>query len=285
MTLTLHSLATLMHEVAHHHDNTQRVRHGRWLADRTEHNEWYAEKMEYAWVCDVVIPYLEKSYPQQVKALLDWLKQFGGLRLPLEFFVGDPRVTTRNGMTRLSCDGHTAFEGWVTELPNCPDIIASWLAFAWELHYADEYDTCLQVIEKILAKEPSHPGACECYADTLVHLERLDEAWSIASQLLDENRANRDVWKILARVHKARREWLKLLAVCDEWQGIEDPNYHSLNLYRTVAYCALCRDAEMEAELARFRLRFVNQPEDVQRRRVKAHRRLVFRHAGRKLED
>lgn len=63
--LRLHVLATLVHEVAHHHDNTQRVRRGRWLADRTENNEWYAEKMEYAWVREIVLPYLERTYPAQ----------------------------------------------------------------------------------------------------------------------------------------------------------------------------------------------------------------------------
>lgn len=213
------------------------------------------------------------------------MERFGGLRLPLEFFVGDPRTTTRDGLTRLSCDGRTAFEGWVEELPKCADITASWLAFAWELHFADQYDSCMHVIGKILAKAPLHPEARECQADTLVHLEQLDEAWALASQLLHENGANSNAWRILARVHKARKEWLELLGVCDRWQSIEDSNNHSLNLYRTVAFCALGRDAEMEAELDRFLSRFGDQPEDAQRKRGNARRRLVFHHAGRTLEE
>src|SRR5262249_17493492 len=85
--LKLRVLTTFVHEVAHHHDDTNRVRRGRWLADRKENVEWYAKKMEYEWTRQIVLPYLDKAYPADVKGLLDLVEHHGGLRVSLEFFA------------------------------------------------------------------------------------------------------------------------------------------------------------------------------------------------------
>lgn len=76
--LRLHALKTLIHEVAHHHDKIRRVARGRWLADRKANNERYAEKMEHQWTREVVLPYLQETYPKQIHALREWVAQQSG---------------------------------------------------------------------------------------------------------------------------------------------------------------------------------------------------------------
>lgn len=56
--LRLRMLRTLLHEVAHHQDRTQRVARGRWRMDETERDERYADIMTRRWLLDVVVPYL-----------------------------------------------------------------------------------------------------------------------------------------------------------------------------------------------------------------------------------
>jgi len=75
--LRLRALTTFMHELAHHHDEIQRVRRGRWLADRKENVESYAEKMEYTWTREFVLPYLEEAYPQAAQDLAEWVEHYG----------------------------------------------------------------------------------------------------------------------------------------------------------------------------------------------------------------
>jgi len=99
--LRLHALQTLVHEVAHHHDECQRQARGRWLKLRKENIEMYAERMEYEWTRSFVLPYLESTYPRAVRRLRAWVSWHGGIRQPFEFFAGDPRTTCRDGMIRM----------------------------------------------------------------------------------------------------------------------------------------------------------------------------------------
>jgi hypothetical protein len=91
--LRLHALKTLVHEVAHYHDELNRTRRGRWLMDRKENNEWYAEKMEHQWTVEIVVPYLARTYSTQAEELRMWVNEKGGILLPLESFVRDCRTT------------------------------------------------------------------------------------------------------------------------------------------------------------------------------------------------
>jgi tetratricopeptide (TPR) repeat protein len=281
--LRLHALATFVHEVAHHHDSCRRVARGRWLADRHENCEWYAEKMEYLWAREVVLPYLERAYPRETKGLLDWVEERGGLRLELEFFLGDPRTTTRDGLIRMASDGHFAFENWVEKLPGCENPVAAWMAFAWELHWADQFELCLQLLDKVLAVDPSHFDARECRADTLGHLGRLEEAFEIANALLREDPACEGAWHILANIHEDREEWRELLEVCRRWEAAHPGFAFSRNHLRSVALCALRRDDELEAELEKFRIHLASKglTEPEQQKRLAGRRKHIFRRAGR----
>lgn len=275
--LRLRTLTTFAHEVAHHHDEICRVSRGRWLADRFENFESYAEKMQYEWTQKIVIPYLEKAYAVDVKALLDFVEDKGGLRLPLGFFAGDSRNTLRNGLVRVAFSTSGAFENWVDELPRCTDLAASRVAFAWELHFADQYLECLEIVERVLADNPALHNALICKGDTLVHLERYDEALMIAEKVLVEDATQAEAWRIRGDVFQARRNWTALLENCDRWLATTAQDSESrLDAYqhRAVAYCGLDNIDKMETWIeawANFGQR---------KRKTEYIRKAVYRRAG-----
>ena len=139
--------------------------------------------------------------------------------LPLEFFAGDDRRTERNGFERLFFSTASAFESWVGQMPKCNTLPECRLAFAWELHYSDAYQECLTVVDRILALEPNSVGVLTCKADTLVHLERLDEAFALAEKAIALDPCNPDAWETRCDVFEARDDWQGLLASCDGWQA------------------------------------------------------------------
>lgn len=278
--LKLRLLKTFVHEVAHHHDEINRVRRGRWLADRKENVEWYAEKMEHEWTRQFVLSYLEKAYPDDAKGLLDFVEHHGGLRMPLEFFAGDSRSTLRNGLIRIAFTTDGAFESWVEELPKCADLADSRLAFAWELHYADNYESCLQVLERVLVERPAWNAALTCKGDTLIHLERYDEAFAVAESVLAKDSANGDAWEIRGDVFEARQNWTALLQNCDRWlKSVPEDSASRFDAFqhRAVAYCALDDMKNMETWIEAW-ANFGNR-----KRKPELIRKAVFRRAGREL--
>jgi hypothetical protein len=282
--LRLHALKTLVHEVAHFHDQVARVRRGRWLADRKENLEWYAEQKEHAWTLDVVLPYLERTYSRQCKALRLWVQHRGGMALPLALVAGDPRRTDRNGTSWWVSSTSNAFEAWLDDLPGCSTLTDSRLALAWSLHYADKYDECLQTLDGILVQEPRCVKALSCRADTLVHLERFDEAMAAAEAVLLGDPSDDRAWETRADVFEHRRDWAGLLACCDNWsRATRKPKGlgRDVHRYRAIAQCALGQDLEMERSLAAYigSIRF--RSEDGKKLQAAIARRATFRRAGR----
>ncbi len=281
--LRLKVLATLVHEVAHHHDHQCRVNRGRWLADRTENVENYAEIMEHKWTQEVVVPYLEEACPRDVRGLLAWVARKGGLRLPLTFFVGDPRTTLRNGLVRFFFPTDRAFESWVDDLEENPTLLGSRLAFAWELHYCDHYEECLQIVDRCLRQEPHHLPALICRGDTLVHLERFDEALEMAKRVMRDDAGNADAWEICGDVWIAKADWKALLRNCNDWDRIATTvdSRKVLQLHRATAYCALGDEVSMEASILDYLALLQPLSPEIVRRREMWLRRSVLRRAGR----
>ena len=248
--LRLHAMKTLIHEVAHHHDHCVRVGRGRWLADRTDSAENYAERMEHEWSMGIGLDWLSVRFPDEIRALTDWLEEYAGCRLPLFFFAGDPRVTGRDGLHKYQYGSDSAFESFVEDVAKLTDRRASpktWLLFAWELHYMDDYEKCLKLLDRVLANEPTSIDARVCRADTLVHLERYEEAFNLTGALLEADPENNDVWKIRADVLAERRLWSELLALCELWESSTGGSEHKwLPLFRAIAYCGLDQLTEME---------------------------------------
>jgi tetratricopeptide (TPR) repeat protein len=250
--LRLHALKTLVHEVAHHHDHVARLARGRRRSDRRPANEWYAEKMEHTWTRTLVLPYLQRTYPKEARALRKWVAHRGGLLVGLEFFAGDARRTERNGWERLVFSTAGAFESWVGELPHCRSLGESRLALARELHSADAYRDCLTILDAVLAKEPESIPALACKADTLVHLERPDEALALAEHVLRSAPGHSAAWRIRGDVLEGRKDWAKLLLNSAAWQRsprLKRAAARILHLHRAVACCVLGDDAGLAASV------------------------------------
>lgn len=284
--LRLQALKTLMHELAHFHDRVERVRRGRWLADRHENLEWYAEKMEHQWTAEFVVPYLERRYGKECRQFRAWVRQRGGIELPIGFFGGDSRRTERNGITRMVFSTAGAFESWLGELPRCLNPADARLALAWELHFADYYEECLAILNGILAAEPARLKAKICRADTLVHLERYDEALADADTVIavapEESRA----WEVRLDVFEGRKDWAGLLVECSRWDAVprvplRDPR--ECHRYRAIAHCALGNAEGMETSLAAYAATFRFKSHEAATRRMGLVRRSVFRRAGKPL--
>ncbi len=286
--LRLHALKTLVHEVAHFHDHVARIQRGRWLADRFENFEWYAEKMEHKWTEEIVLPFLETTYPKECRALRSWVRLRGGIGLPLEFFAGDSRRTERNGDTRLVFSTSSAFESWLDELPTCITNEDGHLALAWELHYSDQYENCLKVLDGILKRQPAHSKARACRADTLIHLERSDEAIADADSALANNPLETVAWVARARVLEDRKDWNEQIDTCRRWAslpGATKRDRREASRYQATAHCALGDESATETCITRFLGTYRPSDHEGAKRREAFLRRRVYRCAGRPMAD
>ena len=286
--LRLHALKTFVHEVAHHHDHVARVARGRWRSDRKENAEWYAEKMEHQWTQEIVLPYLRRAYPSEATALVKWVAHRGGLRVDLDFFAGDTRRTMRNGLMRLVFGTSGAFENWVGELANCKSLAESRLAFAWELHYCDLYDECLVILEALLKVSPEWVPALTCKADTLVHLEKYEEALLTARRALELDPTNADAWETQGDVFERQDNWDALLKNCAAWEQsgpLRRRTKRELLMHRAVAYCALDKFTEMEQSVAAYLALFTFKTTEAAVRRKKIAMSQAFRRAGKPVPE
>lgn len=286
--LRLHALKTLVHEIAHHHDQIARVARGRWRSDRKENAEWYAEKMEHQWTQEIVLSYLQQTYPREAAALIKWVAHRGGLRVGLDFFAGDTRRTMRNGLVRLLFGTSGAFENWVAELSTCKSLAESRLAFAWELHYSDLYNECLTILDDLLKASPDWLPALTCKADTLIHLEKYDEALIAARQALKLDPRNADVWESQGDVLERQDNWSALLNNCDAWEQsgpLRRRAKRELLMHRAVAYCALGNLTSLEQSVAAYLTLFTFKTPEAAVRRKKFTMGAAFRRAGKAVPE
>lgn len=128
--LRLQMLATVVHEIAHSVDLTTRVAKDRWLADDKSKVEMYAEKLEYSWLMDCVVPYLETTYSDETTVLLNWIEHYGGERISLAMLAGEPRTTGAHGLLRLGIDASAAFHDLARSVADGKDLRESRLDFA-----------------------------------------------------------------------------------------------------------------------------------------------------------
>jgi hypothetical protein len=280
--LKLHALKTIVHEIAHHHDLAARTARGRWRSDRRTTAEIYAEKMAHEWTQNIVLPYLRRVYARNAFALQNWVAHRGGLRVGLDFLAGDTRRTMRNGLERLVLTTSGGFECWLGELSRCKSLAESRLAFAWQLHYSDLYEECLKIVDGILFAAPECVPALTCKADTLVHLERLAEAWQAAHRALELQPSNPDAWETQGDVLEIQHKWDALLQNCEGWQQsgrLSRSAWRENLLHRAIAHCGLDNIYAME-ECVTAHLRLFNfKTPEIARRRRKFVMNRVFRRA------
>lgn len=250
--LMLKSVATLLHELAHHHDRMVRVRRGRWRADRDATVENYAERMEHEWTQRWGIPLVEGRFGPGLGGLLDWVEEHCGVRLTASFLIGDPRMTLRkNGYIRMGTN--SCFRDWMGSVDLTAPLWKQRFDFAQEVHWAGEYDLCLQILGRVLGEDPNNEPALTLQADTWWHLDRNDEALALAEQLVSRNPANSDAWDVVVSVAEDRRDWSGMLGSCLCW--INQVTSHGGNLRgafmcQAVALSAVGRASEAETVIA-----------------------------------
>ena len=248
--LKLRSLATFVHEVAHHFDHTQRVSRGRWIALAGEHEkvERFAEHCQHEWTQNCVVPYLEKTYPKDVSALLDWVQTNGGVRLTLGELISDPRsdvnwlihiFTVERALQQLAEDvaaGKLSLE--------CK------LDFATELHFCERYERALEIIGAILKKQPGNEEALSLRADIWNHQEEHAEAEQLALELIARNPQNKRARLELVNAYEGLEKWDLMIAASTENSQMFTDEYDKLNAVfkRCKAFWRAGRLEESEAD-------------------------------------
>lgn len=212
--LRLNMLSTFVHEVAHHYDFTRRVARGRWRGDHKSKVEIYAESVQHEWVQNCIVPYLEKTYAEQVNALDAWITHHGGISIPLVRLAGDPRATAKNGLINIQVTDfgiRSAFTTLAEDVAKGEDLLSTRLQFARGLHYDENYVEALQIIGGVLAEHRDNLEALTLKADIWSHQERNEEARDLAEYVVSQDQNFDDAWFILMLCYEALEDWEKLL--------------------------------------------------------------------------
>jgi tetratricopeptide (TPR) repeat protein len=200
--LRLCMLSTLLHELAHHVDKTTRVARGRWLCIPGDKAEEFATQNEYAWTQQYAAPYLQRRYPEAVRAFEDWIAHYGGVRISFAQVAETARPFV------LNVGG--AYEWLAEAVARGESLQATRLGFAEELRFADRYDEALQSVELVLAEHPGDTAALTAKALILEHLDRYDEAEQAANAALANDADCLDAWDVLTDVYRATGRWDRL---------------------------------------------------------------------------
>ena len=197
--LRLQLLSTLVHEVAHHKGKLARGRRGRWEILPGGASERYAYRQERHWMKEIVAPYLEHTYPDEVRAFSEWMAHYGGVLLSLAAFADDAIYRDFS----LS----SAIEHLTAAVDAGKPLREIRLGFAHDLRLAQHYDAALQCIALVLAEYPKDVEALALQALTYDRQERYDEAERAARTALALNATCEDAWDVLVDVCKARGDW------------------------------------------------------------------------------
>lgn len=204
--LRLKMMITFIHEIAHHDDNIRRNGRGHYLELSTDKCEYYAELQEVRWAYDAVIPYLEAAYSEEYTLLFNWIKSKTGVEVTLKSLINENPERIGN-LYRLGFTLGSAVDEMIKNASGCKsdrDII---LEFANDLHIGDYYGECMTALETLLLKYPDDADALGLKADTLIHLDKYDEAESTAMQCLRIDPNNIDALFVLCDIYLERKNW------------------------------------------------------------------------------
>jgi tetratricopeptide (TPR) repeat protein len=198
--LRLCMLSTLLHEIAHHMQRVIQGQRGRWCVAPGELTERDAEQREYQWAQAVAAPYLEQTYPKEVKALYEWMAFHGGAAISLAALAEAP---VEPGLW----SSQIAFESLVEAVHTQQPLKETRLGFANNLYHAEHHAEALQIIERVLVDHPQDAEALTLQAHVYNRQKRYAEAEQIALAVISSDERCVDAWKELAAVAEAQGNW------------------------------------------------------------------------------
>ena len=208
LCLRLQTLATFVHELAHHDDFAARGGRRQWRRGDSEIREAYAQALEHVWTHDHVVPYLREKYSDEAAELARWLMVHGGSTLPLEALairgVGD------------------AFEYLVHGVAKGKRPPATRVEFAAGLHRAGEIDEALAVLARVLDEDPRDEDALLRRGWILIDLGRMAEANEIARSLLAKVEAGSESLDFACSVARGHGDWHGVLDLSERIGRCED---------------------------------------------------------------
>jgi hypothetical protein len=199
LLLKLQMLATLVHEVAHHDDHVSRRARGRWRMDDEEQWERYAGHLEVALTNGIVVPYLEARYPEEVRDFKAFLRDAGGVDVPL------PLVAETIDRNLFAI--HFAIFDLLDNHQRRKSPEDQKLEFARDLHYCDQFTLARRALRSLLSATPGYANAVLLDADIAVHQEDFDRAERLAKRAGTLGAPRKEVVEILLDVAVARRDW------------------------------------------------------------------------------
>lgn len=208
--LRAQGLGTLMHEVAHHHDHTCRVARGRWIAAHAEAVERYAEQMQHRWTGEIVVPYLRERYGDEVARLERWVERHGGIAIPFEGLLDDPRATGRGGLvhaTRAVFSIRDGISGLIEGVRRGEEAWRVRLRLAGDLRVTDRFGEALRVVDGVLRERPDEREARLHRAELLMFLDRPAQALALAEALVEEDAGCERAWYVVMQSAAARALW------------------------------------------------------------------------------
>ncbi|MEX0718279.1 MAG: hypothetical protein WD066_16920 [Planctomycetaceae bacterium] len=219
----LRMLAVLLHELAHHAawlDHDPRARRTDPLAQPIEtlleKQEEQAERLAAQWVADHAIPWLEETYPDELRAFRGWLSEHGGAEVPL-IWLASAWLPAENGVRNAFFGtASQALADLVRSVRNEDDPVASRLQFARQLHYEELYDEALRIIDGVPADSRPHDDALTLCADIEVHRGNHDVAERIVREVPSRRPDISEAWVVITDVLLHGRRWSELWAACME---------------------------------------------------------------------
>ena len=212
LLLKLWALATLVHELGHHHDHVARVARGRWRADELAKVERYAEARAHVDVATAVLPYLADAHAEEVAYLRGWLRTHGGLDAPLAALLDDPRTTLADGARAFRWTTDVALVTLFEDVEAGRDPIATRVGFARELHYRDEYALPRAILAGVLADHPDDADALTMLADVEVHEGACAAAEARCRAVLARAPHHGEAWVVLTDALVDRQRWDDVIA-------------------------------------------------------------------------
>jgi len=211
--LRLQMLSVLAHELAHHQDCFRRFKHGKWAYSQTAKGENYADINEYTIFHRYIIPYIEETYPRQIEELNRWIKHYGGIPLPLCMFADDRRDTIKGNKIKLIALFGNVFENLITDVLDGLDLTYTHIRLANHLHYLEQYDLSLKILDKILKQDRHNLDALTLKADIFVHLKLYDKAFAVAKSAISIEKKCGAALVIIAYIYLQQKQWPPLLKI------------------------------------------------------------------------